>query len=68
MSPARNRDNTEAHAASERVKTEEVSQANSDRYGKIRRRAYEIYLERGENPGCELDDWLQAEREVDATL
>jgi len=30
----------------------------------IRRRAYEIYLERGEEPGLELDDWLQAEREI----
>ena len=31
----------------------------------IRRRAYEIYLERGEQPGHELDDWLQAERELE---
>ena len=30
----------------------------------IRRRAYEIYLERGEQPDCDLDDWLQAEREL----
>jgi hypothetical protein len=30
----------------------------------IGRRAYEIYLERGEGPGRELDDWLQAEREL----
>lgn len=30
----------------------------------IKRRAYEIYLERGEQPGCDLDDWLQAEREL----
>jgi hypothetical protein len=30
----------------------------------IRCRAYEIYLERGEQPGCDLDDWLQAEREL----
>ena len=30
----------------------------------IRRRAYEIYLERGEQPDRELDDWLQAEREL----
>jgi hypothetical protein len=29
-------------------------------------RAYEIYLERGEQPGRELDDWLQAERELEA--
>ena len=30
----------------------------------IRRRAYEICLERGSEPGRELDDWLQAEREL----
>jgi hypothetical protein len=30
----------------------------------VRSRAYEIYLARGEHPGCELDDWLQAEREL----
>ena len=31
----------------------------------IKRRAYEIYLERGEQPGRELDHWLQAERELE---
>ncbi len=30
----------------------------------IRRRAYEIYLERQGNPGDESEDWLAAEREV----
>lgn len=30
----------------------------------IRSRAHEIYVERGEYPGRELDDWLQAEREL----
>ena len=30
----------------------------------IRRRAYEIYLERGGEPGHDLEDWLQAEREL----
>jgi hypothetical protein len=30
----------------------------------IRRRAYEIYLERGDRPGDELEDWLRAEREL----
>jgi acetyl esterase/lipase len=30
----------------------------------IRRRAYEIYLGRGREPGHEIDDWLQAEREL----
>ena len=32
----------------------------------IRRRAHEIYLTRGGAVGCELDDWLQAERELQA--
>jgi hypothetical protein len=30
----------------------------------IRRRAYEIYVERGSTPGDERADWLVAEREV----
>jgi len=30
----------------------------------IRIRAYEIYLQRGGQPGSELEDWLQAEREL----
>lgn len=32
----------------------------------IRRRAHEIYLERGGTDGSDLDDWLQAERELRA--
>jgi hypothetical protein len=30
----------------------------------IRRRAYEIYLERNGSPGDENQDWLSAEREI----
>lgn len=30
----------------------------------IARRAYELYCERGCEPGREMDDWLQAEREL----
>jgi len=30
----------------------------------IRRRAYEIYEQRGRADGFELDDWVQAEAEV----
>jgi hypothetical protein len=43
----------------------EVSVGNSARGEEIRRRAYEIYLERGEQPGRELDDWLPAEGELE---
>jgi hypothetical protein len=30
----------------------------------IARRAYELFLARGAQPGRDLDDWLQAEREL----
>jgi hypothetical protein len=40
----------------------EVENLASER--EIERRAYEIYLERGEQLGRDLDDWLQAEREL----
>ena len=30
----------------------------------IRQRAFEIHIERGGIHGCDLDDWLQAEREL----
>ena len=30
----------------------------------IRRRAFEIHIERGGIHGCDLDDWWQAEREL----
>ena len=33
----------------------------------IRRRAYEIYEERGREDGNELDDWLRAEAEITGT-
>jgi hypothetical protein len=48
---------TQAEAAETKV-------ADSARHQTIRIRAYEIYLERGEQPGRDLDDWLQAEREL----
>ncbi len=32
----------------------------------VRLRAYEIYLKRGTDPGDEVSDWLQAERELRA--
>ncbi len=31
---------------------------------RIRARAHEIFLARGAAPGSDLDDWLQAEREL----
>jgi hypothetical protein len=54
---------TEAQPSTE-VGEEERSVVNSAREQEIKRRAYEIYLERGEEPSRDLEDWLQAEREL----
>ena len=55
---------SEAKQLSTAVGEEERSVVNSAREQEIKRRAYEIYLERGEEPGRDLEDWLQAEREL----
>jgi hypothetical protein len=33
---------------------------------RIRLRAHQLYIERGNQSGSELDDWLQAEEELSA--
>jgi hypothetical protein len=48
--PAQGRNSTETLALEER----------------IRQRAYEIYVNRTSQPGSDLDDWLQAEKEIRA--
>ena len=41
---------------------------DGNRQNDIRRRAYEIYLQRGQEPARALDDWLQGEREWNKAL
>jgi hypothetical protein len=38
--------------------------AHDDRHDPIRQRAYELFEARGRDEGRDLDDWLQAEREL----
>ncbi len=46
-------------------KTKKITLGNPGDYNdEINQRAYEIYLQRGDNPGDDISDWLQAEREV----
>ena len=59
---------TEPQATSTQEKTGKVSVGKSVRDEEIRHRAYEIFLERGEQPGRDLEDWLQAERELERRL
>jgi DUF2934 family protein len=47
-----------------RPNAEDTSANQEPSQEEIRRRAYEIYLERSGLPGDELDDWLRAEREL----
>jgi len=59
-------ESTSPHATPTQVaETPEASAGNAARDEDIRRRAYEIYLARGEQPGRDLDDWLAAEREFE---
>jgi Protein of unknown function (DUF2934) len=42
----------------------EESRNNGPSLEEIRQRAFEIHIERGGIHGCDLDDWLQAEHEL----
>jgi hypothetical protein len=46
--------------------TDDISANCALNHDEIRRRAYEIYAEDGGLPGQELEDWLQAEREIES--
>jgi len=52
--------------AGEALDDQTVSRNESARE-EIERRAYELYLARGEVHGYDQDDWLQAERELKET-
>ena len=61
------RDETlELHASPIQPHAEDTSANHAPNHDEIRRRAYEIYLERGGLPGQEFEDWLQAEREIES--
>jgi hypothetical protein len=47
---------------------ESSSVAHTDRHEAIARAAYERARDRGFEPGYALDDWLAAEKEVDARV
>jgi len=44
--------------------THQTTESTSAIQEQIRRRAHELYEQRGREDGHELDDWLQAESEV----
>jgi hypothetical protein len=46
------------------ARAKELPSENLSLEEQIQRRAYELYIERGNQSGSELDDWLQAETEI----
>ena len=48
------------------VAEEAVRKASRPTEQQIAARAHELFLKRGATPGSDLDDWLQAERELTA--
>jgi hypothetical protein len=48
------------------ARREPAPPAGDSRMNRIARRAHELYEARGGQHGKALDDWLQAEREIDA--
>jgi len=56
--------NRSASTASQTSTTVAVMKSASEVQEQIRRRAYELYEQRGSNDGHEVTDWLQAESEV----
>ena len=55
----------ELHTDPIQSQAEGTSANHTPSHDEIRLRAYEIHLERVGLPGNELDDWLQAERELE---
>jgi small-conductance mechanosensitive channel len=53
---------TETVAPSKLVRQTEPS--FDDLHARITTRAYELYVERGSQDGCALENWLDAEREM----
>lgn len=41
-----------------------VMELSAPTHEQIARRAYELYLQRGATHGCDLQDWITAEREL----
>ena len=63
-SPGKTRD--DERDASQSSPAEPVNPPPESRMNRIARRAHEIYEARGGEHGKALEDWLQAEREIDS--
>ena len=58
---------TEATATACDRTTKQAARAATVAHGDVARRAYDLYLARGREDGHDVEDWLQAERELRGT-
>jgi hypothetical protein len=65
-SKSKKSDILELHVSPIQPDAEDTPANHAINHVEIRRRAYEIYLERGGLPGYDLEDWLQAESELES--
>jgi len=66
MAKSKKTDDSIATAADRALKAQ-AQPATVTNSGEVARRAYDLYLERGCEHGHDVDDWLQAERDVRAS-
>ena len=59
--------NTRKSTVEQRVAEHGAEATPAPSYDDIAVRAYEIYLSRGMAPGTDLDNWLEAERQLRAS-
>ena len=69
MKKQRNIKQTDTNKATRKAGLKTITQTNAPTLdGRIRQRAHEIHQARGSAPGQDLDDWLQAEREIKSEM
>ena len=63
--PAKSSPTSQAGPGSEKISSaEQAAQHAEANQGRIAQRAYELYEQRGRQDGWDLEDWLNAEREL----
>ncbi len=66
--PKEHQDTETDSVSARQAESSQTSAPDFARHEEIRIRAYEIYIERDGQPGDELSDWLQAERDVESRM
>ena len=64
--PAASREPAQATDALQKDPSPSAMPDDGARFERVRQRAYELYVKRGNSSGDEMEDWLEAERQIDA--